>query len=148
MPRVKRSAAIDAPHESVWAVVSEPRRLPHWWPEVERVEEATPEAWTTVHVTRRGRTLRADWTRTEAEPPTTLAWRQEIEASPFERFLSRAETRIELAPLDAGERTGVQIRSTTRLRGLAHLGAPMFRRATRRRLDRALAGLSDVVGAR
>jgi uncharacterized protein YndB with AHSA1/START domain len=140
---------MDAPAEAVWAIVSDPRRLPRWWPEIERVEDATPEAWTTVHSTRRGKTIRADFTRLEAVAPSTLAWRQEVEESPFERFMRSSETRVALSPVDSGERTRVEIRERARLRGLALLGAPMFRRATRRRLDRALASLAEAVaGAR
>jgi uncharacterized protein YndB with AHSA1/START domain len=132
----------------VWEVVTDPRRLPRWWPDVERVEEATAEAWTTVHVTGRGKVLRADFTRVDVAAPTVIVWRQEIDESPFERFMSAAETRIELSPLDDTGRTRVEIRSTTRLRGVARLGGLMVRRASRRRLDRALAGLrSEVAGS-
>jgi carbon monoxide dehydrogenase subunit G len=141
--RVKRAGAVEASPSAVWEVIADPRRLDRWWPDVERVEEATAEAWTTVQVTGRGKVIRADFTRVEAVPPTMLAWRQEVEESPFERFLSAADTRIVLSPLDAGTR--VEIRSTARLRGLARLGVPMVRRATRRRLDRALAGLREAV---
>jgi carbon monoxide dehydrogenase subunit G len=141
--RVKRAGAVEASPSVVWEVIADPRRLVRWWPDVERVEEATAEAWTTVQVTDRGKVIRADFTRDEAVAPTLLVWRQEVEESPFERFLSGAETRIALSPLDAGTR--VEIRSTTRLRGLARLGAPMVRRATRRRLDRALDGLREAV---
>jgi carbon monoxide dehydrogenase subunit G len=148
MPRVKRDGAVEGPVEAVWALVSDPVHLSRWWPDVERVEEATPEAWTTVHRTRRGKTIRADFTRLEAAAPAILAWRQEIEESPFERFLSAAETRISLTPHGSGDRTRVEIRATTRLRGLARLGAPLVRRATRRRLDQALDGLREATASR
>lgn len=144
VPSVRRARAIEATPQQLWAVVSDPRRLPGWWPEVERVEEAGPEAWTTVHRTRAGKAIRADFTRLEAEAPRTLAWRQEVEASPFERFLSAAETRISISSDEAAGATRVEIRAIRRLRGLARLGGPLVRRAARRQVDEALSGLERV----
>ena len=46
-------------------MVSDPAQLPRWWPGVTRVEEATPEAWTTVLASPRGKVVRADFTRLE-----------------------------------------------------------------------------------
>ena len=145
MPRVTRARTIAVEPEAVWAVVSDPWTLPRWWPGVERVEEATPEAWTKVLRSPRGKALRADFTRTECRPLRLLAWRQEVEASPFERFMSAASTRISLLPADAAG-TRVEIRATRRLRGLARLGGFMVRRAIRRQLDGALAGLEEATG--
>ena len=144
MPRVRRSRTIAADPEAVWAVVSDPGALTAWWPGVERVEEASAEAWTQVVRSSKGKALRADFTRTEANPPMTLAWRQEVDESPFERFLSQAETRISLQDAGEGE-TRVELRALRRLRGLARLGGPMVRRATRRQLDDALSGLARAV---
>jgi uncharacterized protein YndB with AHSA1/START domain len=139
--RARRRRTIAAGPEAVWAVVSDPRTLTTWWPGVERVEEASAEAWTQVVRSSKGKALRADFTRTEVDPPKALAWRQEVDESPFERFLSKAETRVSLEPAGAG-RTRVEIRALRRLRGLARLGGPMVRRATRRQLDEALFGLA------
>jgi uncharacterized protein YndB with AHSA1/START domain len=141
MPRVRRRRTIAADPEAVWAVVSDPRALTRWWPGVERVEEASPEAWTQVIRSSKGKALRADFTRVEAEPPRTLTWRQEIDESPFERFLAKAETRVSLEAMETGE-TRVELEALRGLRGLARLGAPMVRRATRRQLDQALSGLA------
>jgi len=145
MPRVRRSRAVAADPDAVWALVSDPDALPRWWPGVERVEEVTDDAWTQVLSSSRGKAVRADFTRTEADPPRSLEWRQEIAESPFERFLSAATTRVSLAPTGDGE-TCVELRATRRLRGLALLGAPMVRLATRRQLDEALAGVEAAVG--
>lgn len=145
MPRVRRRRTIAADPEAVWAVVSDPRALTRWWPGVERVEEATPEAWTQVVRSSKGKELRADFTRVEADPPRMVAWRQEVGESPFERFLAKAETRVSLQAIKKGG-TRVELEALRRLRGLARLGGPMVRRATRRQLDQALSGLVRETG--
>jgi uncharacterized protein YndB with AHSA1/START domain len=145
MPRVTRERTVSAPPDEVWEVVSDPFALPRWWPHVVRVEDASPDAWTKVLRTPRGRTVRADFTRTGAEPPQRLAWRQELEESPFERIFSSAVTEIELAGADGGG-TRVAITADERLRGRNRFGGFMLRRATRRRLDEALDGLERAAG--
>ena len=42
----------------------------------------------------KGKAVRADYTRVEAEEPRRLVWRQEVEESPFERILSEAVTEL------------------------------------------------------
>jgi uncharacterized protein YndB with AHSA1/START domain len=128
-------------------VVSDPHHLPRWWPGLQRVEEATPEAWTKVLRAPKGRAVRADFTRVAAEAGRRLAWRQEVAESPFERILSEAVTEITLAP-DEGGSTRVELCARERLRGLSRLGSPMVRRATRKRLNEALEGLDRIAGAR
>ena len=44
---VRRQRSV-ASSDEVWRVVSDPERLSQWWPGVVRVEEATPDTWTTV----------------------------------------------------------------------------------------------------
>ncbi|MBA2567015.1 MAG: SRPBCC family protein, partial [Thermoleophilaceae bacterium] len=78
---MRRSRAVAADPDAVWALVSDPDALPRWWPGVERVEEVTDDAWTQVLSSSRGRAVRADFTRTEADPPRSLEWRQEIAES-------------------------------------------------------------------
>ncbi len=143
MPVVTRSEVVEAPRERVWELVSDPYALPRWWPRVQRVEEVSPEAWTMVLASDRGKSVRADYTRTVAEPPELLEWRQELEESPFERILSDARVRIHIE----GEhgRAVVTLTAIERLRGLARLGALMVRRATARRLDEALERLALAV---
>jgi uncharacterized protein YndB with AHSA1/START domain len=138
VPTVTRTRTIAAPRERVWRIVSDPRELPRWWPGLQRVEEATPEAWTKVLKGEKS-SVRADFTRLEADDPRRLVWRQEVEETPFQRFLARSETEISLEP--AGEGTEVRIRSVQKLRGLARLGGLLVRRATARLLDEALEGL-------
>jgi hypothetical protein len=112
---------------------------------VERVEDASPTAWTTVLLSSKGRPVRADYTRVEAARPHRLRWRQEVDETPFERFLAEAETEVRLSPGGEGASTRVEMETTERLRGVSMLGGFMVRRATRRRLDTALDGLARVL---
>lgn len=145
MPKVSRSRTIRASQERLWDVVSDPAHLPRWWPDVVRVEDATSLAWTTVMSTGKGKNVRADYTRTAAEEPHRIAWRQELEESPFERILSENATEIGLEP-EGDSATRVSLRTVQRLRGLSRLGGYMFRSATRGKLDQALDGLERAVG--
>jgi uncharacterized protein YndB with AHSA1/START domain len=144
MPVVRRHAVVDAPAERVWTLVADPHSLPRWWPRVQRVEEATPEAWTMVLMTGSGKPVRADYTRVTAEEPHLVEWRQELAETPFERMLSEARVRIEIEPA-AGAGTTVRLTTTERLRGLARLGGIMVRQAAGRRLDEALERLALAV---
>jgi uncharacterized protein YndB with AHSA1/START domain len=126
-------------------MVSDPHHLPRWWPGVQRVEEASPEAWTKVMRTEKGRAVRADFTLVEADPPRRLVWRQEVEESPFERILSASVTEVSLEPAGTGH-TRVQLKLTQRLRGLYRFGSPSVRRAARAQLDEALDGLERAFG--
>jgi uncharacterized protein YndB with AHSA1/START domain len=143
--RVTRERTISAPPEEVWELVSDPWSLARWWPNTVRVEDASPEAWTKVLRSERGTTVRADFTRMEIEPPHRIAWRQELEESPFERIFSSAVTELELKA-GSGDGTLVSLTFDERLRGLNRLGGFMVRRAARRRLDDALDGLERAVG--
>jgi len=147
VPEVTRERTLAAPPAAVWEVVSDPYALPRWWPAMVRVEDVTGDAWTKVLRTPRGRDVRADFTRTELRPPHTVAWRQELEDSPFERILSSAVTVIDISPAASGTGTHVAITAEERLRGIRNrLGGFIVRRATRRRLDEALDGLERAVG--
>ena len=127
-------------------MVADPHHLPRWWPGVERVEDASPEEWTEVFRSRRGRTVRADFTLEEAERPRLLRWRQEVEATPFERFLRASTTELSLADVESGRRTSVEIAVDQRLRGLSRLAGLLFRAQARRQLDEALSGLDGILG--
>ena len=145
MPVVTEQHAFDAPLERVWKVVSDPYSLPRWWPRVQRVEEVSDDSWTMVLMSDRGKPIRADYTLARTQPMELLEWNQELEETPFERMLSVARLVIELAPDDDAGGTAVSLRSTERLRGLARLGSPMVRRATRKRLHQALEQLGGIV---
>src|SRR5436305_12766956 len=137
MPEVTRARTVAAPVDGVWELVSDPFHLPRWWPMTARVEDATALAWTSVLKTPRGKTVRADYTRSEYEPPRRIGWQQELEESPFERVFSSASTSIRLEP-DGDAATRVELTAAERLRGRYRLGGWLVRRAARRRLDAAL----------
>jgi uncharacterized protein YndB with AHSA1/START domain len=141
---LKGETVVPAAPEEVWGLVSDPARLPQWWPGVLRVEEATPQAWTTVFSSPKGKAVRVDYTRVDAEPDRRLVWRQEIEQSPFERILASATTEIELAPEAGGTRVSVAL--DQRPRGWARFAPLQFRAAGRRQVRGAVEGLDSVFG--
>ncbi|MEA2497301.1 MAG: hypothetical protein QOJ29_5212 [Thermoleophilaceae bacterium] len=143
MPTVVRSRTIAAPQQEVWAIVSDPYHLPRWWPTVQRVEDVTADAWTTVATSSRGRAVRFDWSRVYFQEPERVVWRQELAETPFERFLRESITGVILAPADAG--TKVELRIVRKLRGLARFGGIQMRRAARKELDGALSQLEAVL---
>jgi uncharacterized protein YndB with AHSA1/START domain len=140
----ERRATVDAPAQALWDVIADPHHLPRWWPGVLRVEGVRDRHFTQVLTTRRGRPVRVDFEVTELQPLALAVWRQELAGSPFARVLSESHIRIELEP--AGERTRVRIVQVQKLRGSSRTGGPMLRRATRRRLEEALAGLAAIAG--
>lgn len=142
MPVVSRSRTIPAAPERIWTAVADPEHLPRWWPGVERVEDASRDAWTAVLTSRKGRSLRADYTLLESDHPRRRCWRHEVDESPFERILSDAVTELELE----SDGTGTRVTLTARLRprGFSRLGGLQIRMATRRQLDGALDGLEGL----
>ncbi len=132
-----RRRRIAAPASALWAVITDPYHLPRWWPNTQRVEnvsegEAADRSWTQVLGTRGGRGVRAE----------RYVFEQTVAGTPFERFVRRARTEIELEPQN-GE-TEVTMALDRRLRGLSRLGSPMMRRAIGRTLNDALNGLETV----
>ena len=144
MPRTRRSRTIDATPEQVWRTVCDPHHLPRWWPRVQRVEGVGPEHFTEVLGTDKGRSIRADFRVVESRAPEVRRWAQDVEGSPFERLLRRAETEVRLAPDGAGTRVTVTL--SQRLRGLGAFGGFMVRRANRRVADEALERLGRLHG--
>jgi uncharacterized protein YndB with AHSA1/START domain len=142
--RVVRRRRIAAPASALWAVISDPYHLPRWWPNTQRVEnvsedEPDEQSWTQVLETRDGRGVRADYHGVAVTEGEHYVFEQTIEGTPFEKFVKRARTEIQLSPKD-GE-TDVTMSLDRRLRGLSRLGAPMMRRAIGRTLNDALSGL-------
>lgn len=136
---ITRSRTLAAAPEAVWRVLADPRSLARWWPRVERVKGITSEGWTTVLRSERGRAVRADWRLDGQEAGRRRAWAQEIEGTPFAKVL--AERRVEATVEPAGDGTRVTIELRQRGRGMARFGRFMLRRAARKELDGALAGL-------
>jgi uncharacterized protein YndB with AHSA1/START domain len=142
---VRRERTVAADPAEVWSVVSDPARLPQWWPGVTRVEEATPEAWTNVLTSPKGKTVRADYTRLEADEQRRVVWRHEVEESPFERILARSTTEIVLAP--AAEGTRVEIAVSHQPRGWARLSPFQLRAAATTQVQGALENLGRLLGS-
>jgi uncharacterized protein YndB with AHSA1/START domain len=142
--RVVRRRRIAAPASALWAVVTDPYHLPRWWPNTQRVEnvsegEAGERSWTQVLETRDGRGVRADYHGVDVSDGEHYVFEQTVEGTPFERFVKRARTEIELKA--ANGETDVIMSLDRRLRGLSRLGSPMMRKAIGRTLNEALSGL-------
>jgi len=142
---VRRERVVSGAPDDVWRIVSDPARLPAWWPGVSRVEDASRQAWTTVLVSPKGKSVRADYSLVEAREPERLSWKQEVEESPFERLLSSASTEITLEP-EAGGGTRVQLTLEQRPRGWARFSPFQLRAAARRQAEEALTGLAELLG--
>jgi len=126
-------------------VLADPWHQARWWPRVVRMEAVEDGRFTQVLGTARGRGVRADFRVVETVEPRLLRWEQELAGSPFERLLAAAETAISLAPADDGAATTVTIELCQRLLGWSRLAPFLFKRAARRQLAEALAGLDAVV---
>ena len=146
MPSVVRSRTLPADQGTLWELFSDPYHLPRWWPKLQRVEDASEEAWTKVLRSSRGKVVRADYSRVDADPQRKITWRHEVDESPFERILADSLIEITLEPEDE-RHTRVEMRADYKLRGSSRFGGFMVRRATRRQLDEALDGLERAVGA-
>jgi uncharacterized protein YndB with AHSA1/START domain len=142
---VRRERVVSGAPTDVWRIVSEPARLPAWWPGVTRVEDASRQAWTTVLVSPKGKSVRADYSLVEAQEPERLRWKQEVEESPFERLLSSASTEIALEP-EAGGGTRVRLTLDQRPRGWARFSPFQLRAAAKRQADGALERLAELLG--
>jgi uncharacterized protein YndB with AHSA1/START domain len=143
---VRRERVVPAAAREVWDVVSDPMRLPAWWPGVTRVEEASREAWTTVLVSPKGKQVRADYSLVDADEPERLLWRHEVEASPFERLLSESTVALDLQPDPAGAGTRVRLTLSQSPRGWARFSPFQLRAAATRQAELALDGLAGMFG--
>jgi uncharacterized protein YndB with AHSA1/START domain len=141
---VRRERRLAAAPAEVWDVIADPRRLPAWWPGVARVEDAGPDAWTTVMKSGKGRAVRADYTRVAAEPPFRIVWRQELAETPFERILAESATEIALAADGTGTR--VRLGLVQRPRGWTRFAPFQLRAAAKRQVQGALDGLTALLG--
>jgi len=151
MAVARSSRTVSASPERVWQLVEDPHNFPRWWPEVKRMEDVHPDRWTQVFMTRRGRTVRADYNLLESEapgpggdPPGRRAWEQEVVGTPFERVLSEAITELLVEP--AGTGTRITLAQRQKLRGYSRTGGFLLRRATRDKLNQALDGIERAVG--
>jgi uncharacterized protein YndB with AHSA1/START domain len=145
VPTTRVSRTLAAPPQAVWEVVADPWHQARWWPRVVRMEAVEDRRFTQVLGTARGRGVRADFRIVEVDAPRLLRWQQELEDSPFQRLLGEAQTAISLAPADDDAATTVTIELRQRLLGWSRLAPFLFKRAARRQLGEALAGLEAVL---
>jgi uncharacterized protein YndB with AHSA1/START domain len=141
--RVARSRTLAASPEDVWSVLEDPYALPRWWPLVRRVEGVSAGGWTMVLGKEGGRGVRADQRLEASEAAVLRRWALDAPGSPFERVLSASVLEARLAPAGGGAELTLELRQSPR--GFARLGAFMLRRAGRRQLDEALAGMARAV---
>lgn len=150
MARISASRDIPATAEEIWRLIADPHNLPRWWPETVRVEgvEGDPGAkrgrFTQVMTTSKGASVRADFRCTEATRNERLLWEQQIDGTPFEKFLTSAALELLVENRDGGE-SRMTIVGHRKLKGLSRLGSPMMSGATKRILEEALAGLETAL---
>jgi uncharacterized protein YndB with AHSA1/START domain len=145
----KRTRVLSAPIGEVWKVLEDPYQMPRWWPRVERMEGVEADRFTQVFVSKRRRTVRADFRLLASEPPDAeypsghRTWTQEVAGTPFERVLQESITEVLVEPVPEGTR--VTIAQRQKLRGYTRFGALSMRSATAKRLDQALDGLARIL---
>jgi uncharacterized protein YndB with AHSA1/START domain len=146
VPTARRSRTIQAPTGDLWALVSDPHHLPRWWPRVTRVEGVEGDAFTEVLMSAKGKIVRADFTILEIDRQSCrLLLSQQLQGTPFERLLSRAETEVKLEP--EGTATNVTIELRQSLTGVfPRFGGYMVKRAAAATLKDALDGLERISG--
>ena len=143
MPTTRRSRTLAAEPNRIWSIVGDAHHLPRWWPRVERVEGVGKGTFTSVMRSDRGRAVRADFKVIEQRQPHVRRWTQEVEGTPFERFLAESVTSVELAPRDDGTEVTLSVRQ--RMRGMARFGGFLVRGAAKRQLDEALDRLEQLL---
>jgi len=145
MPTTRVSRTLAAPPQQVWELVADPWHQARWWPRVVRMEAVQDGRFTQVLGTARGRGVRADFRIVETAAPRLLRWEQELAGTPFQRLLAEAQTAIALEATDGGAATTVTIELRQRLLGWSRLTPFLFKRAARRQLADALAGLDALL---
>lgn len=144
MAVAQRTRMLKAGQSEIWELIADPHHMPRWWPGVIRMEGVSDDRFTQVFKTKKGRSVRIDFTIVASDPPRTRAWAQDIPGSPFERVLSELTIEVQLNPVDDG--TEVTISQQQRLRGYSKTGGFLLKRATRQRLEEALDGLERIIG--
>lgn len=147
----RRTRIVGASVADVWKVLDDPYQMPRWWPRVERMEGVQDDRFTQVLLSKRRRPVRADFRVLASEAPDgseaigRRSWTQEVEGTPFERVLQESITEVVVEPAPEGG-SRVTIAQRQKLRGTSRLGVLSLRRATGKRLDQALDGLTRILG--
>ena len=104
---VRRSRTVAAPLDDVWQIVRDPYHLPRWWPRTQRVEGVSSGGWTSVLVTDKGRSVRADYRVDLTKSRERRRWSQEVAGTPFEKLFREVVYEIALFQGDAEEPAAV-----------------------------------------
>ena len=81
-----------------------PYHLPRWWPRTQRVEGVSSDGWTSVLVTDKGRSVRADYRVELTKSGERRRWSQEVAGTPFEKLFREVVYEIALSPALGGHR--------------------------------------------
>lgn len=150
MPTVTRKRAVAAAPERVYDLISDPSRLPEWWPRVVRVEDVAGRAgaertrWTCVLGADSGRRLRLDYRCTGATRPGRYEWEHELEGTPYESHLARQSVEVRIDAAEAGSE--VSLTTVNSLRGTAKIAGFTMKKGQRQLLDAALGSLEEIFG--
>ena len=140
---VRRTRTVAAPVDDVWTIVRDPYHLPRWWPRTLRVEGVSSGGWTSVLVTDKGRSVRADYRVELTRAGERRKWSQDVKGTPFEKLFATVVYEVALAPAAAGTEIGLAVHQKPV--GWARFGGLMLRRAARRQLDEALERLAGLL---
>jgi hypothetical protein len=150
LSRSERARLLIVQPLTLWKVIEDPFQLPRWWPGVTRIEGVEDDRFTQVLQTKRRHTVRMDFRVLVSEAPGNggeasghRAWEQEVQGTPFERFLDQSITEVLIDPMSGGT-SQVTIAQVQKLRGYSRTGALMMRRATNKQLDQALDALAEL----
>ena len=135
--------------ERVYDLISDPARMPEWWPRVVRVEDVAGRAgtertrWTCVLGADSGRMLRLDYRCTGATRPERYEWEHELEGTPYEAHLARQSVEARLTP--RGDGTEVSLTTVNTLRGSARIAGFSMKKGQRELIDAALGSLAEAL---
>lgn len=146
MPTVTRKKTVVATPEQVYDLISDPARLPEWWPRVVRVEHIAGRSgtertrWTCVLAADSGRMLRLDYRCSGATRPGRYEWEHELEGTPYESHLARQS--VEARITAAAEGSEIALTTVNALKGTAKIAGFSMKKGQRELLDTALESLA------
>ena len=146
MPRTLEHKQLSAPAREVWVMVSDPYRMPEWWPRVERVEGVSDGQFTQIMRSKSGRIVRGDFRILISDASAmTLEIEQLIEGTPFASVLSRSTARVAIEGDHERCEVAVELDQEP-ASGLARIGSLFISRAARSTAREALDSLERAVG--
>jgi uncharacterized protein YndB with AHSA1/START domain len=150
LPTVTRKKKLAASPEQVYDLVSDPGRLPDWWPRVVRVEDVAGRAgtertrWTSVLGADSGRMLRLDYRCTGATRPQRYEWEHELDGTPYEAHLTKQSFEIRITGADG--MSEISLTTVNTLRGSARIAGFSMKKGQKELIDGALQALGRIFG--